>query len=85
MKQKYLNHKRYHESHREKPMELAQTQKTCVQPQTTSTSRSNTAVATGSVQPSWSGPATGSDNGEGCPIGREMVVLRHRSAYVVGV
>jgi len=30
MKQKYLNHKRYHESHvhREKPMELAQT---CVQ------------------------------------------------------
>jgi len=38
MKQKYLNHKRYHESHREKPMELAQ--KTCVQPQT----RSNTAA-----------------------------------------
>ena len=30
MKQKYLNHKRYYESHREKPMELAQ--KTCVQP-----------------------------------------------------
>jgi len=59
-------------------MELAQ--KTCVQPQT----RSNTAMATGSVQPFWSGPATGSD-GEGCPIGREVVVLRHRSAAGDGV
>jgi len=67
MKQKYLNHKRYHESHRKKPIELAQ--KTCVQPLI----RSNTAVATGSAQPSWSGPATGSD-GEGCATvtGREV-------------
>jgi len=46
MKQKYTV--LYFESHREKPMAMELAQKTCVQPQT----RSNTVVATGSVQPS---------------------------------
>jgi len=71
MKQKYLNHNRYHESHREKPERMELLKKPAYNHKRMQHGRGNRFRSAIVV-----GPATGKA-GEGCSIGREVVVLRH--------